>query len=155
MSEQVHQRAWSMFTQIILRVSSVGTQQVKTQVGISMADFAILLTLSKSPEGALRMGVLSEVLSFSPSRLSYLVSSLVDRKLVKKTTAETDGRGHIASITATGQVLCDKAGDVLRSVYVDLIETALTEEENQRLIDMLAHVNDRLGIDRVILDMLK
>lgn len=155
MGEQVQERAWSMLTQIIMRVSSVGTQEIKSQVGISMADFAILLTLSKSPEGSLRMGVLSDVLSFSPSRLSYLVSSLVDRKLVKKTTAEEDGRGHVATITATGQVLCDKGGDVLKSVYIDQIKSALTEEENARLIDMLSHVNDRLGLDRVISNMLE
>lgn len=147
MDNNPRERAWRTHAESNIRLNAIAEQRMKTEVGLTMSDFAILSILNVSPKQSLRMGTLAEVLAYSPSRLSYLVSSMVDRKLVKKTTSANDGRGLIATLSPTGRVLWERADQIQHEVFVEHIVPVLTQEDHETLIRIFNRVADRLEVE--------
>jgi DNA-binding MarR family transcriptional regulator len=75
---------------------------LRAATGLSMADYHVMVVLSEAPEHRLRMGELAGRLVFSPSRLTYQISSMVKRGLVRKQPCPQDGRGQEAVLTEAG-----------------------------------------------------
>ena len=67
-----------------------------------MSDYHVLVVLSEAPGQRLRMGELASRLVFSPSRLTYQISSMVKRGLVRKQSCPDDRRGQEAVLTDAG-----------------------------------------------------
>lgn len=147
MKNNPRERAWRTHAESNIRLNAIAEHRMKAEVGLSMADFSILSILNVSPNSSLRMGTLAEVLAYSPSRLSYLVSSLVDRKLVKKTTSASDGRGYVATLTPTGRVLWERADEIQHEVFVEHTIPALSEDDHETLIRIFNRIADRLEAD--------
>jgi DNA-binding MarR family transcriptional regulator len=76
--------------------------ELRAATGLSMADYHVMVVLSEAPEHRLRMGELAGRLVFSPSRLTYQISSMVKRGLVRKQPCPQDGRGQEAVLTEAG-----------------------------------------------------
>jgi DNA-binding MarR family transcriptional regulator len=93
-----------------------------------MADYNVLVVLSEAPERRLRMGELASRLVFSPSRLTYQVSSMENRGLVRRESCPADRRGSEAVLTDHGLAkLRDSAPHHLVSVrdrLIDLLDDA-------------------------------
>src|SRR5918998_4147490 len=66
---------------------------------LSFADYHVLVLLSEAPQQRLRMGELASRLIFSPSRLTYQISSMQKRGLVAKEACPADRRGSEAVLT--------------------------------------------------------
>lgn len=116
-------------------------QSLRAETGLSLADYNVLLLLTEAPEHRLRMGELARKLVFSPSRLTYLIGSLVRRGLVVRQDAVDDGRGKEASLTDAGAQAFRRAA-VLHARDVDeLFLDALSEQD----LAVLARVFARLG----------
>ena len=75
---------------------------LRAATGLSMADYHVMVVLSEAPDHRLRMGELAGRLVFSPSRLTYQISSMVKRGLVRKQPCAEDGRGQEAVLTEAG-----------------------------------------------------
>ncbi|MGX7674894.1 MarR family winged helix-turn-helix transcriptional regulator [Plantactinospora sp. DSM 117369] len=69
---------------------------------LSLADYHVLVLLSEAPRQRLRMGELASRLVFSPSRLTYQISSMERRGLVARQSCPEDRRGSEAVLTAAG-----------------------------------------------------
>ncbi|MDO5728930.1 MAG: MarR family winged helix-turn-helix transcriptional regulator [Actinomycetaceae bacterium] len=147
MSDSQRERAWKAHAEYNIRLNAIAEHRMKAEVGLAMADFSILSILNVSPNQSLRMGTLAEVLAYSPSRLSYLVSSLVDRKLVKKTTSSSDGRGYVATLTPTGRVLWDRADEIQHEVFTEYIVPMLSKEDHENLIGIFNRIADHLEFE--------
>ncbi|MDG4788373.1 MarR family transcriptional regulator [Micromonospora sp. WMMD1102] len=108
---------------------------------LSLADYHVLVLLSEAPRQRLRMGELAGRLVFSPSRLTYQISSMERRGLVARQSCPEDRRGSEAVLTAAGLLtLRDAAPQHAASVRGYLMDD-LDEAE----VACLTRVFDRLA----------
>ncbi|MEH0841581.1 MarR family transcriptional regulator [Micromonospora sp. CPCC 205711] len=115
---------------------------------LSFADYHVLVLLSEAPGQRLRMGELADRLVFSPSRLTYQVTSMQRRGLVAKESCPQDRRGSEAVLTAAGLLtLREAAPPHLASVRRNLIDD-LDDAEVACLTRVFERLGRRLGADR-------
>ena len=115
---------------------------------LSHSDYQILAMLSAAPEHRLRMSTLAEVVFVSRSRLTYQVTQLEQRGLVRREDFPSDRRGQVAVLTGAGLAVLQAAapGHVasVRRVFFDL----LTEEQVAVLGDAFSAIIARALKDR-------
>ncbi len=138
------EKAWSLYSDLTLRMSGIVEHRIKSDVGLTFADFAILAALERASNKELRMGRLAEILSYSPSRLSYLVTMLVQRNFVEKTSSPEDGRGLLARLTAQGHKAWSRANAIQHQVFTDFVLSQVTEEEQNQLREIFYQAATRL-----------
>jgi len=76
---------------------------------MSPVEFEVLLRLTRSPEGLLRMTDLSAQTSLTTSGVTRVVDRLVDRGLVARQACRTDRRTTYAVVTDAGRTLLGAA----------------------------------------------
>jgi DNA-binding MarR family transcriptional regulator len=76
--------------------------ELRRDCGLSLADYDVLVALSESDGGALRMTELAGRVMLSPSGLTRRVDRLVGRRLVARRACPSDGRGSLAALTPDG-----------------------------------------------------
>ena len=138
------EKAWSLYSDLTLRMSGIVEHRIKSDVGLTFADFAILAALERASNKELRMGRLAEILSYSPSRLSYLVTMLVQRNFVEKTSSPEDGRGLLARLTAQGHKAWSRANAIQHQVFTDFVLSQVAEEEQNQLREIFYQAATRL-----------
>lgn len=110
-------RAWQALLHAHQQVTRTLDAELRTEHGISMADYDVLLRLNRAPERTLRMSELAERVMMSPSGLTRVVDRLVKAGLVQRDRVENDARGMLARLTDQGrQVLRRAAKTHLRGI---------------------------------------
>src|ERR1700674_5909476 len=97
-------RAWRAFLNAqaaLLR--RLGADLIKEE-DITLPEYDVLVQLSFTPDGRLRMTELSDRVRLSPSGLTRLVDRLVRTGLVKRGRCASDRRGPKAILTPAGKV---------------------------------------------------
>lgn len=133
--------AWHGFLQATNRVSRHLEQQLKDDAGLSHPQYEILVRLSGSPDGEVRMTELAQELVTSKSGLTYQVGQLEKRGLVTRRSCPTDVRGVLAVLTQDGR-------DTLRSAapgHVAAVREALIDVLDREELDVLAVGLSRVG----------
>lgn len=149
-------RAWEVYSDLSLRVSGVAQKRMKGALGLTQVDYTVLAALCRAESGEVRMGKLARLLSYSPSRLSYLVSSLAERGFIERVSSLEDGRGLSARVTDAGRDAWERANQIQHTVFnTYLLDKATNEEKKlvqevffqiaQRVEDSLADVEDSLA----------
>ena len=77
--------------------------------GLPLTSYEVLLYLSNSPDGRLRMSELADSVLLSRSGLTRLVDRLERQGLLRRESCASDRRGAYATITERGQALFDRA----------------------------------------------
>ena len=77
--------------------------------GMAPVEFEVLLRLTRSPLGLLRMTDLSAQTSLTTSGVTRVVDRLVDRGLVTRQACDTDRRTTYAVVTDAGRALLESA----------------------------------------------
>lgn len=77
-------------------------RDLQRSAGMPLAYYLILAMLSEAPEKRLRMNKLSEIVSFSQSRLSHAVTRLEELGWVRREQVTGDKRGQCAVLTDSG-----------------------------------------------------
>jgi DNA-binding MarR family transcriptional regulator len=132
---------WRAYIESSQRLFTQIEDDLRADSELSFADYHVLVLLSEAPGQRLRMGELADRLVFSPSRLTYQITSMSRRGLVAKQPCAEDGRGSEAVLTAAGLLtLREAAPHHLRSVRRHLMDD-LDDAE----IACLTRVFDRLG----------
>jgi DNA-binding MarR family transcriptional regulator len=86
--------SWALHTRL--------EDELRAATGLSMNDYHVLVALAEAPGRRIRMGELANRLVLSPSRITYQISSMVKRGLVRKENCPDDGRGQEAVLTEEG-----------------------------------------------------
>lgn len=122
-TQQIHWRAfvessWALHTRL--------GDELRAATGLSMSDYHVMVVLSEAPEHRVRMGELASRLVFSPSRLTYQISSMVRRGLVRKQSCPDDGRGQEAVLTEQGMAALVAAAplhlETVRNSFIDHLD---------------------------------
>jgi DNA-binding MarR family transcriptional regulator len=86
--------------------------ELQAEVGLSLADYEVLVHLSEAPGSSLRMAELATLCARSPSGLTRRVDRLARTGLVKRQPCEADGRGSFAVLTPEGRLQLERAAPV-------------------------------------------
>ena len=120
------QECWRAFVESSWALHNRLEEDLRAATGLSMSDYHVMVSLSEAPEHRLRMGELAERLVFSPSRLTYQITSMVRRGLVRKQACPEDGRGQEAVLTPAGLAELERAAPshlvTVRDSFIDHLE---------------------------------
>ena len=123
------QICWRTFIESSWALHTHLEDELRATTGLSMNDYHVMVVLSEAPDRRLRMGELASKLVFSPSRITYQISSMVKRGLVRKESCSDDGRGQEAVLTPDGlTALRDAAPAHLETVRRSFIDHLDDEE---------------------------
>lgn len=149
----VNQTPWlSEPQQLIWRAFLGGTtvlmdqldRDLRTEHGLSMPEYEILVRLSEAPHRAIRMAELATALAHSRSRITHTISRLESDGIVVRAQCGTDGRGVSAVLTDEGFALLERAAHThVRGVHDHLVAAA-SPEDFEALGRIMAAVVDRL-----------
>jgi DNA-binding MarR family transcriptional regulator len=93
---------WRTFIESSWALHTALEDELRAATGLSMNDYHVLVALADAPGRRIRMGELANRLVFSPSRITYQISSMVKRGLVSKEACPDDKRGFEAVLTEAG-----------------------------------------------------
>lgn len=96
------QRAWRDFIVGARRLLDRLDRDLKCH-GLSHDDYGVLVALSESDDGRLRMAELADQSAESRSRLSHHIGRMESRGLVRRESCPDDGRGMFAVLTPGGR----------------------------------------------------
>jgi DNA-binding MarR family transcriptional regulator len=141
------ERVWRRWLTLNARLSATLQRELQDDAGLSMPDFEVLVHLTDSPEGRLRVTDLALLLQWERSRVSHHVTRMKSRRLVQRVECAEDGRGAFIVITPQGRAAIEQAApghvntvrrlvfDVLSVEEVDafatIIDKALAQLDNQ------------------------
>ncbi len=107
--DEEEMRAWRGLVEVFNALQATVDAELEAEHGISGGDYAVLVTLSESPDRAMRMCDLAGRLHLSPSGLTRRLDGLVRDGLVARRTATDDRRVTKAVLTAKGLRLLERA----------------------------------------------
>lgn len=120
------QACWRTFIESSWALHTRLEDELRAQTGLSMNDYHVLVTLSEAPGRRLRMGELAGKMVFSPSRVTYQISSMAKRGLVRKQSCPDDGRGQEAVLTDEGMAALRDAAPAhlvtVRDSFIDRLD---------------------------------
>ncbi len=93
---------WSSLGRLVHALPRALEDDMTRATGLSMTDFAALLTLSEAPDHRLRMSELATAIGLTPSRITRVVDALRAHGLVDKERHGADARGNLAVLTDAG-----------------------------------------------------
>lgn len=110
------------------------------QLGITLSQMRVLMTLYESREGVYSLKELEGVFDFSQQTIAGLVSRLEKKGLLERTVDGQDRRVKKVRITETGKDVAQKAQNQVTDTEQWLLE-GLSEEEQEALKQLLLKVN--------------
>lgn len=104
-------------------------RDLRTQHGLSMPEYEILVRLSEAPGRSIRMAELADAVSHSRSRVTHTIARLEREGIVQRGQCSDDGRGVSAHLTDNGFSVLEQASHThVRGVNDYLIENASPED---------------------------
>lgn len=117
------------------------------EVGLSAADFAVLVPLSEAPHHQLRARDLGRFIAWDRSRLSHHIRRMEQRGLLSRHSCDVDARGTYIQLTERGVTAVHTAApghaQTLRSSVFD----ELSEQELHTLRVISERISSRLSDD--------
>jgi DNA-binding MarR family transcriptional regulator len=109
-----------------------------TSVGLSHADYAVLVELSEAPEGCLRAFQLGRALRWEKSRLSHHLKRMEARGLVCREDCAEDGRGSEVALTADGRAAIEAAAPA----HVEDVRRLMIDQLTPEQLEVLAAASE-------------
>jgi DNA-binding MarR family transcriptional regulator len=123
------QRIWRVFLGGTTVLMDRLDRDLRTQHGISMPEYEILVRLSEADGRSIRMAELADAVSHSRSRVTHTIARLEREGIVQRGQSSDDGRGVSARLTDHGFSVLERAAHThVRGVNDYLIENAASED---------------------------
>jgi DNA-binding MarR family transcriptional regulator len=138
---ETQQTCWRAFIESSWALHTRLEDDLRTATGLSMSDYHVMVALSEAPERRVRMGELASQLVFSPSRLTYQISTMVKRGLVLRQSCPEDGRGQEAVLTDAGLAALRAAAPL----HLETVRESFIDDLDDAEIAIITRVFARLG----------
>ena len=120
------QAVWRAFLDVSRLLFEQLNRQLSDEVGMSLAEYEILVQLSEAPDRRLRMSELADRVVSSRSRITHTVGRMEERGLVYREACVDDGRGVLCVLTDAGFARLETAApghvEMVRTVMFDPLE---------------------------------
>lgn len=125
------QLLWRSWLRLNSLLPVVLHRELQADAGISLSDFEVLVTLTDTPAGRVRVTDLARELNWERSRVSHHVTRMERRGLVERSECRDDGRGAWVVLTGHGRSAIERAAPgharaVRRLIFDDLSPQELT-----------------------------
>jgi DNA-binding MarR family transcriptional regulator len=138
-------RAYVMGTELLQHQLD---RELREEHEISFTEYEVLVRLSETENGRMRMALLAESMSHSRSRVTHTIARMEGADLVRRQPCESDGRGVEALLTKEGhRKLVEAAPTHVRGVRKHLVDIA-SREDFAALGRIFNEVSDRLLKDK-------
>ena len=97
------QAVWRSWLSLSAQLPAVLHRQLAEESGLSLPDFDVLVQLTDSAEGKVRVTDLARALTWERSRVSHHVTRMQRRGLVQREECADDRRGAFVAITSKGR----------------------------------------------------
>ena len=134
------ERVWRRWLTLNARLSATLQRELQDDAGLSMPDFEVLVHLTDSPEGRVRVTDLARLMQWERSRVSHHVTRMERRRLVQRVECAEDGRGAFVVITPPGRSAIEQAAPGHVNMVRRLIFDALSPEE----VDAFATIIEKM-----------
>lgn len=134
------QRVWRHWLTVNALLPAVLHRKLQADAGLSLPDFDVLVQLTESPEGRVRVTDLARSLSWEKSRASHHLTRMERRGLVRREECRDDGRGAFVVLTSDGRTAIEQAAPGHVRTVRSLVFDGLTEEE----VDVLESALDKV-----------
>ena len=134
------ERVWRRWLTLNARLSATLQRELQDDAGLSMPDFEVLVHLTDSPEGRVRVTDLARLMQWERSRVSHHVTRMERRRLVQRVECAEDGRGAFVLITPPGRAAIEQAAPGHVNMVRRLIFDALSPEE----VDAFATIIEKM-----------
>jgi DNA-binding MarR family transcriptional regulator len=123
------QRVWRRWLTLNAQLSATLQRELQDDAGLSTQDYEVLVHLTDSPEGRMRVTDLARLMQWERSRVSHHVTRMERRRLVQRVECAEDGRGAFVVITPQGRAAIEQAAPGHVNTVRRLVFDALTTEE--------------------------
>jgi DNA-binding MarR family transcriptional regulator len=134
------ERVWRNWVAANVQLPTALHRQLQNDSDLSLQDFEVLVYLTDTEEGRLRVSDLARELQWERSRLSHHVKRMAARELVCREGCTEDGRGAFVVITPRGRRAIEQAAPGHARTVRSLVFDSLTEDE----LAALASITEKL-----------
>jgi DNA-binding MarR family transcriptional regulator len=131
---------WRRWVRLNARLSATLHKELHDDAGLSMPDYEVLVHLTDTPEGRVRVTDLARLLQWERSRVSHHVTRMESRRLVQRVECAEDGRGAFVVITPQGRAAIERAAPG----HVNTVRRLVFDALNPQEIHALATIIDKL-----------
>lgn len=139
------QRAWRGLLRMTSQLNARMNRQLLRDYGVSLADYEVLVVLSETPGGRLRVFEVADALAWEQSRVSHQLGRMQRRGLVAREDCASDARGAFAVLTEAGRATIERAAPAHVETVRQLIFDGLTPGQLTALTEITTSVLDRLA----------
>ena len=101
--DEREERAWRALQLMNMQLTAELAHQLVTESDLSYQDYLVLVGLTGSPEGRMRVFELAHKLGWEKSRMSHHLARMVERGLITKEKCDSDRRGQEIVVTRQGR----------------------------------------------------
>lgn len=138
------QRVWRQYLNAHEELNAAVGRQLNQEWGLSTPDFQVLVRLSESANGRVRIVELADTLLWERSRLSHHLTRMQKRDLIVRQECPDDRRGAFAVLTHTGRKLLEQAAPSHADLVRRLVFDPLTEGDLDSMDAFSASLLSRL-----------
>ncbi|GAB3791360.1 MarR family winged helix-turn-helix transcriptional regulator [Nocardioides ungokensis] len=138
------QQAWRAWLAMGSRLPAALNRQLQRDSDLSLQDFDVLVQLTDTEDGRVRVSALAAALGWERSRLSHHVTRMERRGLVAREECGDDGRGAFVVLTPEGRAAIEAAAPGHVRTVRSLVFDALTPAEVASLEAITSKVLGRL-----------
>jgi DNA-binding MarR family transcriptional regulator len=138
------QQLWRRWLRLNALLPGVLHRELQADAGLSLPDFDVLVHLTDSPEGRVRVSDLARGLHWERSRVSHHITRMERRGLVRREECRDDGRGAWVVLTEQGRAVIEQAAPAHVATVRRLVFDALTPQEAQVMAEVIEKVLARL-----------
>ena len=142
--DEHQQRAWRSYLAMNAQLNARLHRQLQADSGLSLADFAVLVQLTDSPDGRVRVLELAQALQWEKSRLSHHLARMQRRGLIARQNCPEDARGTFIMLTPYGRKAIEDAAPRHVDTVRDLVFDQLTPDQVDTLHTIAKQVLARL-----------
>jgi DNA-binding MarR family transcriptional regulator len=121
--DEREQRAWRALQLMNMQLTAELAHQLATESDLSYQDYLVLVGLTGSPDGRMRVFELAHKLGWEKSRLSHHLARMVERGLIAKEKCDSDRRGAEVVVTRQGRKAIEAAAPghvaAVRRLFID------------------------------------
>jgi len=132
--EEEEQLLWRRWLRVNALLPAALHRALQTESGLSLPDFDVLVQLTESPGGRVRVNDLARALHWERSRVSHHITRMERRSLVKREECADDGRGAFVVLTSQGRAAIQQAAPG----HVQEVRRLMFDQLDEDEIDVLA-----------------
>src|SRR4051794_1017778 len=123
------QSVWRDWLALNAQLPAALHRQLQADSGLSLQDFDVLVQLTDSADGRVRISQLAKALNWERSRFSHHYKRMESRGLVEREECPDDARGAFIVLTTAGRTAIERAAPAHARVVRDLVFDALSQDD--------------------------